>query len=151
MKDFGTQKAYNKLNTLLIRLTRIIRSFNFIIKMKKDKLKRTYTFFDKIELAWFLIRTKLINKNIRLIRFPFILRGKQYIDFGKNLTTGYGCRFEVFPADEDSRVRLILGNDIQVNDFVHLSAIDNVQIGDNCLIASHVYISDNTHGVYGGG
>jgi len=119
--------------------------------MSKDNLKRNYTLADKIQLGWFLFRSKLINKNIRLIRFPFILRGKSYIDFGKNLTTGFWCRFEVFPKDDDLRIRLKLGDNIQINDFVHISAVDSVEIGDNCLFASHVYISDNSHGRYEGG
>lgn len=29
--------------------------------------------------------------------------------------------------------------------------MDSVEIGDGCMFASHVYISDNSHGVYGGG
>ena len=117
----------------------------------KDNLQRHYTFGDKVELAWYLLRTKLIDRNIRLIRFPFVLRGRQFIDFGKKLTTGYWCRFEVFPTDCCKRKRLILGENIQMNDFVHISALDHVEIGDGCLFASHVYISDNSHGRYGGG
>lgn len=117
----------------------------------KDNLQRHYTLMDKMELAWFLLRSKLIDRNIRLIRFPFVLRGRQFIDFGKRLTTGYWCRFEVFPIDNNHRKRLILGNNIQINDFVHICALDSVEIGDGCLLASHVYISDNSHGKYGGG
>lgn len=113
--------------------------------MAKDNLKRSYTLADKIQLAWFLLRTKMINKNIRLIRFPFVLRGKSYIDFGKNLTTGFWCRFESYPMDNDPRVRLKLGDNIQMNDYVHISAVDSVEIGDNCLFASHVYISDSPY------
>ena len=33
---------------------------------------------------------------------------------------------------------------------MHISAIDKVEIGDGCLCASHVYISDNSHGRYEG-
>lgn len=119
--------------------------------MANDNLKRRYTLADKIQLAKFLLRTKMINKNIRLIRFPFVLRGKPYIDFGKNLTTGFWCRFESYPMDNDPRVRLKLGDNIQMNDYVHISAVDSVEIGDNCLLASHVYISDNSHGRYESG
>ena len=35
-----------------------------------------------------------------------------------------------------------------MNDFVHICAMDKVEIGDGCLFASHVYISDNSHGNY---
>lgn len=34
-----------------------------------------------------------------------------------------------------------------MNDFVHICAMDKVEIGDGCLFASHVYISDNSHGI----
>ncbi len=118
---------------------------------RKDNLQRHYSLWEMFQMGWFLLRTKLFNRNIRLIRFPFIVRGKQYIEFGKGLTTGYWCRLEVYPTDNDRRKRLVFGNNIQMNDFVHISAIDSVEIGDNCLMAGHVYISDNSHGRYGMG
>ena len=37
-----------------------------------------------------------------------------------------------------------------MNDFVHICALDRVEIGDGCLFASHIYISDNSHGRMGG-
>ena len=120
-------------------------------KDKRDNLQRHYTFGDKIQLAYFLLRTKLIDSRIRLIRFPFILRGRQFMDFGKGLTTGFWCRFEAYPTDNSNRKLLILGDNIQINDFVHICAIDKVEIGDGCLLASHIYISDNSHGRYKGG
>ena len=92
--------------------------------------------------------SKLLDRKIRIIRRPFLLRGRKYIDFGKGLTTGYWCRVEVFPLNEDSRIRLKLGNNIQMNDFAHIRTMDKVEIGDGCLFASHVYISDNSHGIY---
>jgi len=118
---------------------------------KKDNLKRTYTLSDKIQMAIFLLRTKLIDKRIRLIRFPFVMRGRQYIDFGSNLTTGFWCRFESYPRDNDPRKRIKIGDNVQMNDYVHISATDCVEIGDGCLFASHIYISDNSHGRYEGG
>ena len=121
------------------------------MREKKDNLQRHYSLFDKIQLVYFLLRSKMIDKRIRLVRFPFILRGRRYIDFGKALTTGFWCRFEVYPTDGDPRKRLFLGDNIQINDFVHICALDSVQIGNGCLLASHVYISDNSHGRYEGG
>jgi lipopolysaccharide O-acetyltransferase len=35
-----------------------------------------------------------------------------------------------------------------VNDYVHIGAIERVEIGDNVLIASRVFISDHNHGQY---
>lgn len=70
------------------------------------------------------------------------------ISWGKNLTTGINCRFEAFVADGNKSKKIFLGNDIQINDSVHISALNSVTIGNNVLIASFVYISDNSHGIY---
>lgn len=117
---------------------------------KKDNLKRYYTLGELFELAWCVFRTKLIAPKARIIRRPFVLRGGKFVDFGKGLTTGYWCRFEVHTTNEDMKKRIILGDNIQMNDYVHICALDRVEIGDNCLFASHIYISDNSHGRYDG-
>lgn len=122
-----------------------------MLKSKKDNLQRHYSFLYKCELAYSVIRSRLIDRRIRYFNFPIIIKGRKFIDFGKSLTAGYYCRFEVFPNNNDSKKRLIFGNKIQINDFVHISAIDHVEIGDGCLLASHIYISDSTHGRYEGG
>jgi len=46
-------------------------------------------------------------------------------------------------------VCLKLGDDIQINDAVHIAAINSVTIGNRVLIASKVFISDHNHGFYG--
>ena len=39
------------------------------------KIKNEYSFKDKLQLAWWLLRTKLQVPSARLIRYPFIVRG----------------------------------------------------------------------------
>ena len=119
--------------------------------MAKDNIKRKYSIAEACELALFLLRTKLIDRRIRLIRFPIILRGRKYIDFGECLTTGYWCRLEALQINDNPKKRIIFGKNMQINDFVHISALERVEIGDGCLFASHIYISDSSHGDYGGG
>ena len=106
---------------------------------KKDNLQRHYSFLYKCELAYSVIRSRLIDRRIRYLNFSIIIKGKKFIDFGNSLTAGYYCRFEVFPNDNDTRNRLIFGDNIQLNDFVHISEVDHVEIGDGCLFASHIY------------
>jgi lipopolysaccharide O-acetyltransferase len=86
--------------------------------------------------------------NARLIRYPIDIRGKRNIQFGNNLTIGHHCRIETHCAD--ARKVLIIGNNTQINDFVHIAAKEKVFIGDNVLIASKVFISDISHGSYKG-
>lgn len=115
-------------------------------------IRNQYNIIDKFKMAIWLVKTKLICSQARLIRFPFVIRGGQHIDLGTSLTTGVGCRLEAFATDDNSAEKKIrFGHDVQINDYVHISAIEKVEIGDNVLMASHVYISDNSHGIYSGG
>lgn len=96
------------------------------------------------------IKTKLLFPNARIVRFPIDVRGKKYIDFGNNLTTGKYCRIEVFPIDKTDVSIIKFGINCQMNDSCHISAMKSVEIGDNVLMAGHIYISDNSHGHYNG-
>lgn len=111
-------------------------------------LKR-YGFYGLLRLVLSLIVTRLFFKKVRLIRFPFDIRNKSNIDFGIGLTTGVGCRIEAFPKSKENIV-LRFGKNIQINDYVHITAMESVTIGNNVLLASKIYISDCSHGSYSG-
>lgn len=102
-----------------------------------------------IYLSFCKLCTSFLFPSARLIRFPIDIRGKCAIDFGKNLTTGYHCRIETYPVNKKAIV-LKFGNNVQLNDFVHIAARSNVEIGNNVLIASKVFITDISHGTYSG-
>ena len=111
------------------------------------KLQNKYSFWDKIKLSIFWGRTKLIDGRVRLFRFPIAIHGREFIDFGEKLTTGVGCRFDCF-GNLNNSIKLKFGKNVQLNDYVHIVAMENVYVGDNVLMASHVFISDNSHGSY---
>ena len=114
-------------------------------------IRNRYSIMQRITLVYCLIRTKLLSPRARLIRFPFDLRGKKFVDFGRALTTGRYCRIEAFATESDDKnIKIKFGNNVQINDFVHISAIERIAIGDSVLMASHIYISDNSHGSYKG-
>ena len=93
------------------------------------------------------IITKLFYPSSRIIRFPFRIRGRSFISLGNNLTTGVGCRLDAF--SDNLKVCIEFGDNVQINDYVHIAAIESVKIGNRVLIASHVFISDHNHGFYG--
>ena len=105
-----------------------------------------YDFIGKIRLIYSLILTKLFYKKARLIRQPFDIRGKNYIEIGEGFTTGFGCRLEAYP--EENKKVLKIGKNVQINDYVHITAREEVIIEDNVLIASKVFITDLNHGSY---
>lgn len=114
------------------------------------KVKNQYSFFDKVHLAFTVLKTKFISKKARIIRKGTIIRGLSLIDLGEKLTTGYYCRLEALYTGNDNVKKIKFGNNVQLNDFVHIAALKSVELGDNVLVASHVYISDNSHGCYKG-
>lgn len=112
-------------------------------------LKR-YGVYGSIRLVLSVIFTKIFFPKARLIRLPFDLRNKKYINLGHKLTTGFGCRIEAYPLNKNAECCITFGNNVEINDYVHIASALNVEIGNDVLIASKVYISDINHGKYRG-
>ncbi len=109
-------------------------------------LKR-YGYFGFFKLIAQFIITRLCFYPARLVRFPFYIRGRSAIKWGKGFTTGVGVRLD---ALGDGKTQIVFGDRVQLNDYVHIGAIQKVSIGDDVLIASRVFITDHNHGRYGG-
>ena len=110
-----------------------------------------YGFWGSIRIAIEVIHTKIMIPSARLIRRPIDVRGARHIDWGKNLTMGRYCRVEAIPDSPAGVLKIIrFGNSVEINDLVHIVGMESVTIGNNVLIASKVFISDCSHGLYGG-
>ncbi len=107
---------------------------------------KKYGLIGSLRMLSNLFKTKLLYSKARLIRFPFELRNTKFVDLGNNLTTGVGCRIEALPLNREAGICIRLGNQVQLNDYVHIGAIKSVEIGDEVLIASKVFITDHNHG-----
>lgn len=110
--------------------------------------KSNYGIFEVITNIIDLLISKSLFSSVRLIRLPFYVRGKKYIDFGKQITLGRYCRFDVLGTHESKR--LSFGDNVVVGDNVRISCIEKIRIGNNVLIGSRVLIIDNAHGKYDG-
>lgn len=111
-------------------------------------LLKRYSILQLINLVCNKIRTMLTFSDARIIRFPIDIRGKKFIKVSKGFTTGVGCRIEAYP--ENNQQTLFFGENFQMNDYVHITAMEKVQIGNNVLFASKIYVSDCSHGSYAG-
>lgn len=112
------------------------------------ELLKRYSFPQLLSLIYYKIRTILTFSEARIIRFPIDIRGKKFIKVSKGFTTGVGCRIEAYP--EDNKQTLFFGENFQMNDYVHITAMKKVEIGKNVLFASKIYVSDCSHGSYSG-
>ncbi len=116
------------------------------------KLLSTYGFWGFLRLLKDLILTRMRAKifwksKVRIIRRPVYIRGQRHISLGNGFTSGVGLRLDAFPIH--GKICLEIGDNVQINDYVHIGAINAVKIGNNVLIASKVFISDHNHGFYG--
>jgi len=120
---------------------------------------KNYTLIDIFRLLRDKLFTLLFfKKQIRIIRHPFYIIGKQYIKFGKDFQSGPRLRIEVIASDfarhpiktSIKKPSLIIGNNVSFNFNVHIGVIKKVTIGDNVLIGSNVSIVDHNHGSYNG-
>ena len=109
---------------------------------------RIYGFLGFFRVLGSFIYTKLVFPQARLIRLPFDIRNRRYVNIGKGFTTGFSCRIEVVPSNKTNKSCIKIGENVQINDFVHIGAVESITIEDNVLIASKVYISDHNHGGY---
>lgn len=113
-----------------------------------------YSISEIIKNIYSLMLTKAFYNKARLIRRPFYIRGKSNFLYGQGLTTGYNCRFDINNVTSDGKnnadKKLIIGSNCKIGDNVHIVATERVIIGDDCLMASKIFISDTNHGNYGG-
>ena len=105
-----------------------------------------YTLGELAKTAYSLVMTKLLHPRASLIRRPFYLRGGKRVIFGRGFRTGYRCRIETFGEKDDTSIKLSIGQNCHIGDNVHIAAAQRVTIGNDCLLASHIFISDCSHG-----
>ena len=108
---------------------------------------RCYGVFELVRLFKNWLLTRILFPGARLVRFPIYVRGRSAMKLGEGLTTGVNVRLDAF-APYGSLPVLHIGRHVQINDSVHIGAIEQVVIGDHTLIASRVFISDHNHGNY---
>ena len=110
--------------------------------------KSNYSINEKIYNAKCLLSTKLKYNKARLIRTPIFVRGKKYINFGSNLTTGRYSQIEV-NGTHNEKV-LVFGDNVNIGNMVKIQCYKRIEIGNNVLIGSRVTIIDHSHGTYSG-
>lgn len=105
---------------------------------------RSYSIIGLLRLIRDLIYTKLFYRPARIVRLPIYIRKLNKINFGKRLTTGVGLRVDIL----SKKGELIIGSDVQINDYCHIGVLEKVKIGNQTIIGSKVLIMDHNHGIF---
>jgi acetyltransferase-like isoleucine patch superfamily enzyme len=76
------------------------------------------------------------------------VRGTAHMIIGTEVRIGDFCWIEAVAsyAGRRYRPRLIIGNRVMLSDLTHISCVELIQIGDDCLLGSKIYIGDHHHG-----
>lgn len=96
---------------------------------------------------WLLARKLQCGTRLNIDLFPYI-RGLSSIRIGNNFTAGRRLRLEVTEHRRDWPYKVEIGDNVVLNDDVHIGCANHVTIGNNVLIASKVFITDHNHGYY---
>jgi len=83
-----------------------------------------------------------------LIAYKAYFRGEKYFSVGNHTVFFRGARFAAY--DQSSTVShapsVIIGNDCEFGNNVHITCINSIRIGNHLLTGSSVLITDNAHG-----
>jgi acetyltransferase-like isoleucine patch superfamily enzyme len=82
------------------------------------------------------------------LRYPTYLAGGKYIKIGKNFHASYRLRIEAWDKYKDVSFKpsILIGDNVSFSDNCHIGAINLIQIGNNVLFGSNVYVTDHFHG-----
>lgn len=99
------------------------------------------------------VRSKVLYGSGVFMDYTTWVRGRENINFLGRVSVGRYCRIEAISENNGMKYtpNLVIGNNVCINDFVHIGCTNFVSLGDNCLLASKIYISDHNHGIYKGG
>lgn len=101
---------------------------------------------------YFVITNMLYRSSFKklegTIRFPHYMAGEKYISIGKNTTIWDGVILTAWDKYEQQQFSpsITIGENCDINEHCHISACQDITIGDNVLTGRYVYISDNSHG-----
>lgn len=86
------------------------------------------------------------------IQHPAKLDGIKYMHIGKNFVSGKDLRLEAVVKYNNKLYapKIVIKDNVNINDFVHIGCTNYIEIGNNVLMASKIYISDHNHGYYSG-
>ena len=76
--------------------------------------------------------------------------GKQYIQFGKGVSAGKYLWIEAISGYQNKKFipQIVIKDNVSISDFCHIGAVNYIEIGNNVLFGSKVYVTDHNHGIY---
>lgn len=107
-----------------------------------------YRFFKKIQLLLSKYHTRNFLQCQGYVIDPSQIVGDKNISIGRNTTIGRGAILTAWEqyGNEKFTPHISIGDNCHIGEFVHITSINKIVIGNNVLTGRYVYISDNFHG-----
>jgi lipopolysaccharide O-acetyltransferase len=117
----------------------VSKGFIFLIQMLLKKV-----FF-------FVYERKFKESNGIFLKHGFMVSGHKFISLGKNFRAGSSLRLEAICefSGQTFEPIITIGDNVFINDNVHIGCVNHIQIGNDVLFASKIFITDHNHGYYG--
>lgn len=135
---------FNLFNNILILLGEVIAFVHLdsLLKLASSVSKYIYTGSIKRKFASFGKRSLIIPS---LLSF----RGGKYISIGNNTIIGKSVQLTAWDKYREKYYTpsIIIGSNCNIRAYSHITAINEIIIGDNLLTGTNVLISDNSHGI----
>jgi len=148
------------------KTVKIIKLIDKVFDNKKKQHKKENGFFLKLKGKFDKRIRKIynfwLNRSIRkfqgrsckglLVHPSAKITGLAHMKIGDNFVAGEHLRLEAISRYDGCRYapEIVIKNNVCLNDFVHIGAVNYVEIGNDVLMASKIYISDHNHGTYSG-
>ena len=100
----------------------------------------------------FVLRRRFNRSSKLYIHRSARIFGAENISIGANFTALVGLRLEAVVRYHslDYAPKIVIKDNVTFTDYVHIGATNYVEVGNNVLVASKVFISDHSHGFYSG-
>jgi acetyltransferase-like isoleucine patch superfamily enzyme len=112
---------------------------------------RTYNIFVSITriiyASWISSEFKYFGKNSKIFSIRSLIGG-EYISIGDNTIIGTQTVITAWDSHGEYTFTPVIniGKNVSIGNDCHISAINNISIGDNVLMGMKVTITDNSHG-----
>jgi acetyltransferase-like isoleucine patch superfamily enzyme len=119
----------------------------FFLVYPHSTAKKTGNYVNRIYTLWLAREFKFLGKDSHIER-PMYLKGGQYMSIQNNFSSLARLRLECWDTYEKDAFtpELTIGNNVCMNYNVHIGCINKINIGNNVLFASNIYITDHHHG-----
>ncbi len=127
----------------------IVKFFSYILSFILSDSFQSGIIYFKNKLFTYSISRKFahIGSNASFSSNSIIMNPK-YMSIGKNFSALVNFRIEARDRSHEQvfSPSIKIGDNVIFNTDCHIGCIDSIEIGDNVLIASRVFITDHSHG-----